>query len=159
MTTPGFYLRHIVFLGPQRTPACVEFGLGLNIVYGASDTGKSFLVEAIDFMLGGRPPLRDLPERIGYDRIQLGIETFTGEAYTIFRRYRTVGVFACIQDCTKTALQMEQNFESLRISTANGVATTSRLFFWRRASFRGSASGETSAAVRTVLVSETSHGL
>lgn len=85
MTTPGFYLRHIVFLGPQRTPACVEFGLGLNIVYGASDTGKSFLVEAIDFMLGGRPPLRDLPERIGYDRIQLGIETFTGEAYTIFR--------------------------------------------------------------------------
>ena len=85
MTTPGFCLRHIVFLGPQRPSASVEFGRGLNIVYGASDTGKSFLVETIDFMLGGKPPLRDLPERIGYDRILLGIETFAGESHTIFR--------------------------------------------------------------------------
>ena len=90
---PGFCLRHLVFLGPQREPADLAFGPGLNIVYGASDTGKSFLVEAIDFMLGGRPPLRDIPERVGYDRILLGIETYAGEAYTIFRsieggRYR-----------------------------------------------------------------------
>lgn len=85
MSVPGFCLRHLVFLGPQREPAAVAFGPGLNIVYGASDTGKSFLVEAIDFMLGGKPPLRDIPERVGYDRILLGIETYTGDAYTIFR--------------------------------------------------------------------------
>jgi TolA-binding protein len=85
MSVPGFCLRHLVFLGPQREPATVAFGPGLNIVYGASDTGKSFLVEAIDFMLGGKPPLRDIPERVGYDRILLGIETYAGEAYTIFR--------------------------------------------------------------------------
>jgi hypothetical protein len=85
MSVPGFCLRHLVFLGPQREPATVPFGPGLNIVYGASDTGKSFLVEAIDFMLGGKPPLRDIPERVGYDRILLGIETYAGEAYTIFR--------------------------------------------------------------------------
>jgi hypothetical protein len=85
MSMPGFCLRHLVFLGPQREPAAVAFGPGLNIVYGASDTGKSFLVEAIDFMLGGKPPLRDIPERVGYDRILLGIETYAGEAYTIFR--------------------------------------------------------------------------
>jgi hypothetical protein len=36
-------------------------------------------------MLGGKPPLRDIPERVGYDRILLGIETYTGEAHTIFR--------------------------------------------------------------------------
>jgi hypothetical protein len=85
MSIPGFCLRHLIFLGPQREPATVQFGPGLNIVYGASDTGKSFLVEAVDFMLGGKPPLRDIPERIGYDRVLLGIETFAGEAYTIFR--------------------------------------------------------------------------
>lgn len=85
MSVPGFCLRHLVFLGPQREPAAVHFGPGLNIVYGASDTGKSFLVEAVDFMLGGKPPLRDIPERVGYDRILLGIETYAGEAYTIFR--------------------------------------------------------------------------
>ena len=50
MTQPGFRIRHLVFLGPQRTPASVAFGPGLNLVYGASDTGKSFIVEAIDFI-------------------------------------------------------------------------------------------------------------
>src|SRR5215510_11874570 len=81
----GFKLRHLVFYGPGREPAAVHFGSGLNAIYGASDTGKSFIVEAIDFMLGGKPPLRDIPERVGYDRILLGIETYAGEAYTIFR--------------------------------------------------------------------------
>lgn len=85
VSVPGFCLSHLVFLGPQRDAVEVTFGPGLNIVYGASDSGKSFIVEAIDFMLGGKPPLRDLPERVGYDRILLGIETYTGEAYTIFR--------------------------------------------------------------------------
>src|SRR3984893_6215 len=85
MSIPGFCLRHLIFLGPQRELASVQFGPGLNIVYGASDTGKSFVVEAIDFMLGGKTPLRAIPERIGYYRVLLGIETFAGEAYTIFR--------------------------------------------------------------------------
>src|SRR5271168_892753 len=85
MSAPGFRIRHLVFHGPNRTPAAVSFGPGLNVLYGASDTGKSFVVEAIDFMLGGKPPLRDIPERVGYDRVLLGIETFTGDAFTIFR--------------------------------------------------------------------------
>ena len=85
MSIPGFCLRHLVYLGPNREPAVVTFGPGLNVIYGASDTGKSFLVETIDFMLGGKPPLRDLPERVGYDRVLLGIEVYAGEAYTIYR--------------------------------------------------------------------------
>jgi AAA domain len=85
MSTPGFRLRHIVFLGPARVPASVAFGPGLNVIYGASDTGKSFIVEAIDFMLGGRPPLKDIPERIGYDRVLLGIETIDRDEFTLMR--------------------------------------------------------------------------
>jgi hypothetical protein len=85
VTTSGFFLRHLVFLGPLREAAAVTFGPGLNVVYGASDRGKSFLVESIDFMLGGKPPLRDIPEREGYDRLLLGVETYTGETYTVFR--------------------------------------------------------------------------
>ncbi|MDK4730603.1 hypothetical protein [Rhizobium phaseoli] len=85
MTPSGFQLRHLVFLGPNRPPAVTTFGPGLNIIYGASDTGKSFLVEAIDFMLGSKGPLRDLPERVGYDRILLGLESLAGEKHTLFR--------------------------------------------------------------------------
>lgn len=85
MSKPGLRLRHIAFHGPDRERASLEFGPGLNVVYGASETGKSFIVETIDFMLGGKPPLRDLPERIGYDRILLGMETTEGEQFTIWR--------------------------------------------------------------------------
>lgn len=87
MTTiiPGFRLRFLGFFGPQKSPATVAFGPGLNVLYGASNTGKSFVVEAIDFMLGGKPPLRDIPERVGYDLVLLGIETFDGQSFTIWR--------------------------------------------------------------------------
>ncbi len=84
-TRPGFRLRLLGFFGPQKPPATVVFGPGLNVLYGASNTGKSFVVEAIDFMLGGKGPLRDVPERVGYDRVLLSIETLEGNAFTILR--------------------------------------------------------------------------
>ena len=64
MAQPGLRLCHLVFHGPDRPAAGIEFGPGLNVLYGASESGKSFAVEAIDFMLGGKLPLRDLPERV-----------------------------------------------------------------------------------------------
>jgi hypothetical protein len=83
--TPGLRLRFLGFFGPQKSPATVTFGPGLNVIYGASNTGKSFIVEAIDFMLGGKPPLRDIPERVGYDLILLGLETHDGKSFTLWR--------------------------------------------------------------------------
>lgn len=87
MTTPipGFRLRLLGFFGPQRPPATVGFGPGLNVIYGASNSGKSFIVEVIDFMLGGKPPLRDIPERAGYDLILLSIEALDGRPFTLWR--------------------------------------------------------------------------
>jgi hypothetical protein len=84
MSKPGLRLRHLSFHGPDRLPATVEFGPGLNVIYGASETGKSFVVEAIDFMLG-KPPLRGIEQRDGYDRILLGVETIAGEQFTLQR--------------------------------------------------------------------------
>jgi hypothetical protein len=85
MTTLGLRIRHLALHGPNREPAVLEFGAGLNLLYGASDTGKSFVVEAIDFMLGGKTALRDIPERVGFDRVLLGIETMDGEQCTLSR--------------------------------------------------------------------------
>lgn len=82
---PGLRLRFLAFNGPQKDPAVVTFGPGLNVLYGASNTGKSFIVETIDFMMGGKPPLRDIPERAGYDLVLLGLETLTGQAFTLWR--------------------------------------------------------------------------
>lgn len=78
-------LRHLCFTGPKKEPASIEFGPGLNVIHGASDTGKSFLLESIDFMLGASSSLRDIPERVGYDRVFLGIEDNFGETFTLER--------------------------------------------------------------------------
>lgn len=85
MTTPALILRHLCFTGPDKPQALLSFDHGLNVLYGASETGKSFVVESINFMLGGSDPLRDIPERIGYDRISLGIETTENGAFTLVR--------------------------------------------------------------------------
>lgn len=81
----GLRLRHLVFHGPNGKSASLEFGPRLNVIYGASNTGKSFVIEAIDFMLGGQGPLRDIPERVGYDRVILAIETLDGDGFTLQR--------------------------------------------------------------------------
>lgn len=81
----GLIIRSLAFHGPVRQPAIIEFGPGLNVIFGASNTGKSFIVDTVDFMLGGKGPLRDIPERVGYDQILLAAESLRGEKFTLAR--------------------------------------------------------------------------
>lgn len=85
MTHPALRLQRLAFFGSDREPVEVPFRPGLNIVVGPSETGKSFLVEAIDFMLGGGRPLRESPERQGYDTIVLELAISDGRAFTLQR--------------------------------------------------------------------------
>ena len=90
MSWSPLQLHGISFNSSCKPPALLEFQRGLNIVRGASDTGKSFLVEAIDFLLGARVskdnnPLRDIPQRDGYDRARLVLRTRENELFTIQR--------------------------------------------------------------------------
>src|SRR5689334_2636278 len=61
----GISLHFIRFRGPKKPDAEFKFAPGLNVLWGASDTGKTFLVESIDFMLGAGDALKDIPERQG----------------------------------------------------------------------------------------------
>src|SRR5258708_35121162 len=85
MTAHGLRLRHLTFIGPGKSPATISFGPGLNVIFGDSEMGKSFIGESIDFMLGGKGPLSDIPERVGYDCVLLGIETYENEKFTLVR--------------------------------------------------------------------------
>jgi AAA15 family ATPase/GTPase len=91
MTWNPLQLRGLSFNSPDKDPVFLEFQGGLNIVCGASDTGKSFLVEAIDFLLGAKDPLRDIPERVGYDRAKLIFQT--GEKVFTLERSTSGGEF------------------------------------------------------------------
>ncbi len=94
MTWQPLQLRGISFIGREgKEPALLRFRSGLNVICGASDTGKSFIVEAIDYLLGARDPLRDIPERIGYDRARLSLETVDADGQFTLQRSTTGGDF------------------------------------------------------------------
>ena len=65
-------LTHLTFIGTNVSPASVEFGARAAIIRGPSDTGKSFMVDAIDFVLGATS-LKEIPERTGYSTALLGL--------------------------------------------------------------------------------------
>jgi hypothetical protein len=77
-------LTHLTVVGSNVPSASVEFGPRFTLVRGPSDTGKSFIVNAIDFMLGGTI-LKEIPERRGYSTVLLGLELDDGSRITLSR--------------------------------------------------------------------------
>lgn len=82
--TETIQIRSISFLGTRVAPALIGFDQNLSVICGASDTGKSFLVEAIDFLLGGKE-LRGIPELDGYDKARIAIESSAKGVWTFER--------------------------------------------------------------------------
>ena len=83
MSNSYLQLRRIVFSGPKKM-AEMTFSNGVNVICGASDTGKSFLAESIDFMLGGSE-LRDIPERTPFGEVQFDLDVTSGEKWRFYR--------------------------------------------------------------------------
>lgn len=93
-------IRFIIFIGPVKESAEIEFGSGLNVVYGPSNTGKSSVLDGIDFMLGTEKPLKELPEHEGYDQVILGVE-FSKSDYFTFVRSIEGGDYECFEGLHK----------------------------------------------------------
>lgn len=85
MSNVGFFIRKLMVTGQNVPDAELHFKKGLNVISGASDTGKSYLVECIDFMLGKQTPPKNIKEGRGYTEVFLEIETFNGIVYTLKR--------------------------------------------------------------------------
>jgi len=81
----GFTLKQLCLTGKGAPKAEITFELGLNVVVGPSDTGKTFITQCIDFMLGASTPPKSIPEVDGYDTAYLELETATGETLVLQR--------------------------------------------------------------------------
>jgi len=97
-------LRKILFTGP-KDEAEVPFQPGINVICGASDTGKSFLADSIDFMLGGAN-LKEIPERTKYNEISLDLES-TDEGNWKIQRSTSGGNFSLIDISTDADAKAE----------------------------------------------------
>jgi DNA repair ATPase RecN len=73
MTYAGWHIEQLKFTGNDDKESLLDFAPGLSLIYGASNTGKSFAVKALDFMLGGQKELPKVKEREPYNRLWLDI--------------------------------------------------------------------------------------
>jgi hypothetical protein len=90
MNNNGFYIKKLEVLGDTVNPSTIEFTKGLNVIYGASDTGKTFIYECINYMLGdSKVPKITIEEAKGYTYCILEIETFKGENHLLTRYFNS----------------------------------------------------------------------
>lgn len=69
-----FYIKSIAVSGKDRTPSIISFEDGVNIIYGPSNTGKSYVISCINFMFGAE----DTPfekKDTGYDTISMTMQS------------------------------------------------------------------------------------
>ncbi len=81
----GFELRELRLCGPGQVPGSLVFASGLNVIEGASDTGKSYALSCIDFVMGAGTPPEEIPQARPYDVAYLCIESSDGQFYTLKR--------------------------------------------------------------------------
>ncbi|QDT67922.1 hypothetical protein MalM25_08310 [Planctomycetes bacterium MalM25] len=65
----GFYIRRISVVGTALPEASLSFEDGLSVIVGASETGKTYVVDCLDYVFGARTPPKAIPEAVGYTHI------------------------------------------------------------------------------------------
>ncbi|MCA9177689.1 MAG: hypothetical protein KDB14_24645 [Planctomycetales bacterium] len=74
--------------------ALVELRRGLNVISGASDTGKSYLLGCLRYMLGTQDPPTSIPEDDGYDRLLVEVSQHDDRVFTLERSLKNGGDFS-----------------------------------------------------------------
>ncbi|MCL6661997.1 MULTISPECIES: hypothetical protein [Paenibacillus] len=81
----GFELRKLRIIGNDEKVSEVSFKSGLNVIAGPSNTGKTYIFECINFMLGGTELPEPIDEAKEYHTVQLEIISRNNQVYTLER--------------------------------------------------------------------------
>ena len=76
-----YYIKKLWFTGPEIEDSPIEFINGLNIIHGANDTGKSWILDSFDFMCGMDYDNFVIDKSTGCDTVHM--EVVTGQKVRI----------------------------------------------------------------------------
>jgi hypothetical protein len=85
---PGFTIAEVRFRGKGVEDAVVTFAPGLCVVAGPSNTGKSLIRAAINFVFGSSQPMKTVKEGAAYQTIFVEVRTSEGTAVTFERAWQ-----------------------------------------------------------------------
>ena len=72
----SFYIERIIVTGSGKPDSIIELSNGVNIIYGPSNTGKTYIVKCIDYMFGSEREPIDIST--GYQYIKIIVRTQCG---------------------------------------------------------------------------------
>lgn len=108
-----FYLKKLIVAGGQHQSSVIEFNQGFNLIIGPSNTGKSFIMDCLDYVLGATPskthPSKVIDANNGYDLISLELITQRG-CVTLNRK---------IGDSKIEVISSDSSIENGRYSVSN----------------------------------------
>ncbi|MFA5406758.1 MAG: hypothetical protein WC307_05365 [Candidatus Nanoarchaeia archaeon] len=107
----GFYLKSLAAIGKNVTQANVTFSKGLNIIQGASNTGKSYVFQCINYLLGSHATPKPIKESDGYSEIRLQINTYDGKYFTLSRKFNDNNIYLA-----EVEIDQFDNVETKRLS-------------------------------------------
>jgi hypothetical protein len=81
----GFYISYLILKGENKPDAELKLEQGLNVISGASNTGKTFIFECIDYIFGAKDKPKEIVESHGYTEVLLEIQTYQGKTITFKR--------------------------------------------------------------------------
>ena len=70
-------IRELRLIGTSKRDASIRFVPGGNVIAGVSDTGKSYILRCIDFVLGAEQMTKKIDEAIGYEFVY--VEFISGD--------------------------------------------------------------------------------
>ncbi|MGK0270983.1 MAG: hypothetical protein ACI88H_001635 [Cocleimonas sp.] len=79
------FIETIEVKGLNKKTASITFEKGLNVIAGASDTGKSYIVKCIQFILGSEEPPKGIDEAIGYTSLEVCFSNDDGSKFLLKR--------------------------------------------------------------------------
>lgn len=79
------HIHELSLTGLNKKTSTIAFQIGLNVISGASDTGKTFIYQCLAYMLGGKEPPKTVPELDGYTTLKLLIGTPDSPVYEFSR--------------------------------------------------------------------------
>ncbi|EKA3826568.1 AAA family ATPase [Listeria monocytogenes] len=87
MIMQNYYIERVTIKGKDREDATVKFTNGLNIISGPSNTGKTSIVTAIDFLYGAKKDAAPFStDATGYSKVELIIQSTNGK-YSLTREF------------------------------------------------------------------------
>ncbi|WP_201589037.1 SMC family protein [Psychrobacter fozii] len=99
MNKYGFIILKLTLVGKDIPDAEINFKRGVNVITGASNTGKSFILNCIDYMFGAGETPKNIPEAKPYDSIFLTIESNNeNKKYHLKRSLHKFGVITVSTD-------------------------------------------------------------